>query len=202
MSHRAARRILAVVSIAMLLGGCGAGGRFRRDARALDSPSADARRESALQLGTARVPDDSTRRQLVRKLSVMAQSDPEALVRSASLTALAMQDPEAAVDLARRVRTDTDPMVRWDAVRVMRTRGGRSTVGELVEMTKDSDENVRREAVKSLGPYDDPAVVAALIDRITDKDISVAHAARESLMQISGGVDLGMSADAWRKWLQ
>lgn len=197
-----ARALLAALLTGGLLTGCSGAGKFERNARALDSESPDVRRESALELRSARVRNQDLRAQLIRRLSVMAQSDPDPLVRSASVTALARQDPKTAVDIAGRMRTDDDPMVRHDAVNVMAAHGGKSVVGELIEMTKDPDEDVRREAVKALAPHDEPRVIAALIDRITDPHISVAHAARESLVQISGGVDLGMSAAAWRKWLQ
>ena len=73
----------------------------------------------------------------------------------------------------------------------------------LVELSEnDTDANTRRESARALGKYDDPASIAALIDRLEDSDVSVAHAARQSLTLISGGVDLGMKPEAWRKWLQ
>jgi HEAT repeat protein len=122
-----------------------------------------------------------------------------------------MQDPAVALDVARRVRADASPMVRWDAVKVIAGlatasprragRPDRSTVPILLELAgNDPDPNVRREAVKALAHYDEPRVIQALIVRIQDPSLSVAHAAREALVKLSAGVDLGMSRDAWERW--
>ena len=138
------RRVsLAITVMILALTGCTATGPLRERARGLESPSADVRRESANELRTTRVRDAELRGQLVRKLSVMAQSDPEPLVRSAALMALTRQDTATAVDLARRMRTDADAMVRWDAVKVMASFGGAEMVPALIEVAaNDADEAV------------------------------------------------------------
>lgn len=195
-----ARPLVACVVLWTLPAGCTT---FEQDAGGLDSRSADVRRESALDLGRTTVTDAALRARLIRRLAVLAQSDPDALARSAALNALSMQDPKEALDIAKRVRTDTSAMVRWDAVKVMAKTHDASLVPVLVELSEnDTDANTRRESARALGKYDDPASIAALIDRLEDSDVSVAHAARQSLTLISGGVDLGMKPEAWRKWLQ
>lgn len=199
----AGRTLVAVLFLPVLLAGCGSSANFERNAGGLESRSADIRRESALELGRTTVHDAELRARLIRRLSVLAQSDSDPLVRSAALNALSMQDPKQALDLARRVRTDTSPLVRWDAVKILARTYDISLIPVLAELAaSDPDANARREAAKALGKYDDPRSVAALIDRLTDGDLSVAHAARESLIHISGGVDLGMKPEPWRKWLQ
>jgi HEAT repeat protein len=198
------RRIpVAAALLPVLLTGCASWWSFEKNAGGLDSRSADTRRESALELGRTTVYDAGLRARLTRRLAVLAQSDSDPLVRSAALNALSMQDPKQALDVARRVRTDTSAMVRWDAVKILGRTRDPSLVPVLVELAAgDTDPNTRRECVKALGEYDDPRSIAALIDRLGDSDISVAHAARQSLIRISRGVDLGMKAEPWRKWLQ
>jgi HEAT repeat protein len=189
--------------IPALLAGCASWGKFEQNAGGLESRSADVRRESALELGRTAVHDPELRAKLIRRLSVLAQSDPDPLVRSSALNGLAMQDPRQALDVARRVRTDTNAMVRWDAVKILARTYDTTLVPVLAELAQnDTDENTRRECVKALGKYDEAHSIAALIDRLTDSDLSVAHAARESLIHISGGVDLGMKPEPWHKWLE
>ena len=197
-----ANLIVLSTSLLTFLVGCETSAPLTEDARGLDSPSAYVRRESANRLRTTRVDEPELRRQLVRRLSVLAQSDPEPLVRSAALLALTRQDPAVALDVAKRVRTDSSPMVRWDAAIVLRKFGDEAVVDVLIEIAaKDAAEEARREAVKALGDYDGPRVIDALIARLDDPEISVKHAARDSLIRISGGaVDFGMNAQAWRKW--
>ena len=194
--------VVAVVVSAALVG-CGGSRQFEKKARRLESDNPDVRRESALDMGKSYVADDARRAELIRRLSVMAQSDDDPLVRSAALTGLCEQDRKVGVDMATRMRTDPHPMVRWDAVKVMAAYGDAATIGALIEVAgKDEDERVRREAVKALAKYNEPRVVDALIARLTDRSVTVAHAARDSLRQIAGGVDLGMDVEAWRKWLK
>lgn len=197
-------RILASGAGSLVLWGLAAGcGSFEKNATGLDSRSADVRRESALELGRSTVVDASLRSRLIRRLGVLAQSDPDPLVRSAALNGLAMQDRKEGLEVAKRVRTDTSAMVRWDAVKIMADAHDASLVPVLAEMAQtDEDANTRCDSVRALGKYDDPRSIAALIDRLGDSDISVAHAARRSLTQIAHGVDLGMKPEAWRKWLQ
>ena len=195
--------VTAAVVFSAALVGCGGSRKFERKAQRLESDNPDVRRESALEMGKTYVSNDARRAELIQRLSVMAQSDDDPLVRSAALTALCEQDRRAAVDLAVRMRADTHPMVRWDAVKVMAAYGDAATIPALIEVAeKDDDERVRREAVKALAKYNEPRVVDALLGRLTDRSISVAHAARDSLRQIAGGVDLGMDVEAWRKWLR
>jgi len=198
------RRMLAALLILWTLAaGCASSTALNENARGLDSASADVRREAALDLGTTRVRDPDLRQRLIRRLSVMGQSDPDPLVRSAALTALEMQQVEAGLDLAKRLRTDTHPMVRRDAVAVMARHGGESVTDVLIEVAlKDPDEQVRREAARALGSYEAPPVVSALIACLGDDSPAVVHAARASLVHISGGVDFGTDAEAWRKWLE
>jgi HEAT repeat protein len=190
----------AIATMVLAFAGCAATPPLREDARGLESPNADVRRESANALRATRVPDPELHRQLVRKLAVMAQSDPEPLVRSAALMALTRQDAATAVDLARRLRTDPDTMVRWDAVKVMAASGGPELVPAFIEVAgNDASEDVRREATRALGAYGEPRVIDALVLRLNDEGPSVRHAARMSLARIAG-VDLGPAPDAWRKW--
>ena len=192
------RILTAAVLVVAMLSGCRS---TSQQVGGLDSPSADVRRESANELRTMRVADAEHRKQVVHRLSVMAQSDPEPLVRSAALLAITTQDAAAALDIARRLRADADAMVRWDAVKVMAGANDATLIDPLVEVAaKDTSEEVRREAVRALARYDDPRVIDILIARLNDESVSVAHAARASLTEIAGGIDLGMSPDAWRKW--
>ncbi len=172
-----------------------------RGPEALESASADARREAALSLTKSRIEDADVRAQVARKLAVMAQSDPEALVRSAALQALLVQNAPMAVDVARRVRADESAMVRWDAVKVLADLGGRPLMPALLEMLAgDPDANVRRECARGLARFDELPVIRALVAALEDADLSVVQAAHDSLVKLSAGVDLGMKPEPWQKW--
>ncbi len=176
-----------------------AGGKF--EPAKLESPNADVRRETALLLTKSVLPNRDMRQTVSKRLVVMAQGDPEALVRSAALQALLVQRPVAAVDVARRVRADASPIVRWDAAKILADLGGAPLVPALIEMlSTDPDENVRREAAKGLSRYDEPRVIQALIVSLDDESTSVSHAARESLVKLSSGIDMGTKREAWEKW--
>jgi HEAT repeat protein len=197
-------RVLLVAMIpTLLLAGC-AGTRpvrFVERAHGLESDNPDVRRESANVLRDVPVDDPEHRRALVQRLAVMAQSDPEPLVRSAALSALTVQDPERALDVATRIRTDTDDMVRWDAVKVIGRLGDTNSVGVLIGVLRnDASRDARREAARALARFEEPRVVDALIDALEDEDLSVAHAARISLTRLNLGVDLGMKPGPWRRW--
>ena len=197
------RVFVAALMISGLAAGCRSSGALEDSARRLESDSADIRRESTLEVGRTRVADPQVRARLTRRLSVLAQSDPEPLVRSSALMALAMQQPQAGVELAQKLRTDTNAMVRRDAVRILADHGDESTIGVLIEIARnDPDPRTRRAAVLALGKYDEPRVIDVLIACLSDDSRMVAHAARESLINISGGVDLGANAETWKKWLQ
>jgi len=132
---------------------------------------------------------------------VLAQSDPEPLVRSASLNAVGTQDPEAALDLARRVRTDASAMVRRDAVLVLARRVDGPRIDALIELARDDDPDVRTEATRALGHADEPRVINVLLERLDDVEPSVQHAAREGLIRHAGGtVDFGTRRDNWEQW--
>ncbi|KPK97539.1 MAG: hypothetical protein AMK75_07460 [Planctomycetes bacterium SM23_65] len=183
--------------------GCTSSRALRSAAHGLESESADVRREATLELGHSRVADPELRARLTRRFSVLAQSDEDPLVRSSALTAVATQQPQAAVELAKRLRTDRSPMVRRDAVKVLAEHGDASAVDVLIEIARnDPDARTRRTAVLALGKYDEPRVIRALIECLSDDSRTVAHAARDSLTRISGGLDLGTNAEDWKKWLQ
>ena len=203
-TDRSATRASVLLVVLWLLTGCEHSAPVRRDASGLDSTSADVRRESANALRAVRVTDAERRKQTVRRLSVMAQSDPEPLVRSAALFALTTQDVHTALDMARRVRTDRSAIVRRDAVIVLGGYGDEGHVDVLIEIAeKDFDADVRAEATRALGQYNVPRVIHTLIGRLDDSESSVRHAAREGLIRLSGGtVDFGANRAHWETWWQ
>ena len=197
------RRFLPTGVVLLLLAvGCSSWSEFQENVKGLDSYNADVRRRSAFALGDIAQQDEPHESKVVRKLAVMAQSDPDPLVRSSALTSLALRDVTVGVSTATRVRTDPSTMVRIDAVKVMSTHGGSAVIDVLIEIAqKDHDEYVRREAVKGLSKHNDPRVIAALVARLSDPSLSVAHAAREGLTGLCGE-DLGMYPSAWKKYIQ
>ena len=165
-------RVLAAIALAALtmVYSCTAG-TFGQNAAALASEDSDLRRESALALGQAHVADDALRAKLIRRLEVLAQSDPDPLVRSAALTALVEQDSTVAVDVARRIRTDRCPLVRRDVVRVLSRYGDDDVVAPLLEMVEeDGDPATRRDAALALGAFHRPEAIEVLIGRLADPD--------------------------------
>ena len=183
--------ILAVIA-ALAAAGCGAGPGFRRNVQGLESGNPDVRRESALGLGHTKLRNARLRDATITRLAVMAEMDADPLTRSAALMALSLQNPGKAVE--------TSPTVRADAAKIMRMHGDASCVGPLIAMLKEErNVKVRRETVKALGRFREPDAVVVLIERLGDPDRSVAHAARESLVRVSGR-DFSMDRSAWRNW--
>ena len=196
------RSIATGVFLLLLAAGCSSWPEFERNVKGLDSHNADVRRRSAFALGNIAIQEEPHEAKVVRKLAVMAQSDPDPLVRSTALTSLALRDANAGVSTATKVRTDTATVVRLDAVKVMSTHGGAAVIDVLIEIAeKDHHEDVRRQAVKGLARHNDPRVLAALVARLSDPSVSVAHAAREGLIGLCGE-DLGMEPSAWQKYTQ
>ena len=101
------------VLLAALLAGC------RGDGGGLKSENPDVRRERALELGRQKPWTAGGKKTLADSLTALGQSDPDPLVRSASLEALAEHDRDAARKLACGLLVDEDPTVRWDAVKVL-----------------------------------------------------------------------------------
>ena len=191
--------ILAVIA-ALAAAGCGAGPGFRRNVQGLESGNPDVRRESALGLGHTKLRNARLRDATITRLAVMAEMDADPLTRSAALMALSLQNPGKAVETAKLLRSDQSPTVRADAAKIMRMHGDASCVGPLIAMLKEErNVKVRRETVKALGRFREPDAVVVLIERLGDPDRSVAHAARESLVRVSGR-DFSMDRSAWRNW--
>jgi HEAT repeat protein len=169
-------------------------------AEGLKSPSPDIRRESAFELGERRVSDNEVRIAMLKAMTVLAEGDPEPLVRSQAMVAAARQDAKLGAAVAERESKDSSPMVRTDAMKVLGLYGADANVPVLVESSaKDPEAQVRREAVKSLSRFKGPEVIKALIDRLGDPDLSVAQAAHEALVKMTKS-DFGMDRKSWKAW--
>ncbi|MCE0521699.1 MAG: HEAT repeat domain-containing protein [Methylacidiphilales bacterium] len=77
--------------------------------------------------------------------------------------------------------TNSDPLVRGGAVRVLGLTGKATFIPALTTATKDSDKNVRRAAVAALGGIKDPSTVPPLIDALKDSYWFVRSDAAEAL---------------------
>jgi len=185
--------LLLPITLAGCLGGPEGGG--------LRSDNPDVRRERVLELGQQKPWGSGAKKELNDALVAVGQSDPDPLVRSAALASYRRQDPAAARTLAIELAADPDPLVRWDAVKVLAASNDpRARSVLLYALRSDDSSDVRREAARGLANFDDQEVLQELILRLGDPDPGVVVKAYRSLRSISG-LNLGTHASRWQEWL-
>jgi HEAT repeat protein len=105
---------------------------------------------------------------------VQAADDPQPLVRSAVVSAIARSHDPSAVLCRLRLLSDADSTVRASALLAAAIARDRAAVPAAVALLRDSDARVRAAAAHTLGALEDPAAVPALMDRKDDPAPQVA----------------------------
>ena len=88
---------------------------------------------------------------------------------------------DLAPELIERVVTDSDPMVRAEALEALRTLGAREAVPAALVALGDGDERVRAAATSLLGALGGSELASVIQPRSTDKDPLVRAAAARAL---------------------
>ena len=112
--------------------------------------------------------------------------DPNKMVRSAALSALASRGGKINIDKVAEVLTDPDLDVQNKAVDVLIKANHPDTIRYLVNALKDESEYARRAAVEVLNEIGDVNSVKDLLDAIKDDDWWVRSRAGDALAEIGG----------------
>ncbi|MGI9238114.1 MAG: HEAT repeat domain-containing protein [Woeseiaceae bacterium] len=116
----------------------------------------------------------------------MQLKDPNKMVRSAALSALATRGGNINIDKVAAVLTDPDLDVQNKAVDVVIKANHPDTVKYLVHALKDESEYARRAAVEVLNEIGDVDSVKDLLSAIKDDDWWVRSRAGDALAEIGG----------------
>jgi serine/threonine-protein kinase len=116
----------------------------------------------------------------------MQLKDPNKMVRSAALSALATRGSNINVDKVAEVLTDPDLDVQNKAVDVLIKADHPDTIHYLVNALKDESEYARRAAVEVLNEIGDVNSVKDLLAAIKDDDWWVRSRAGDALAEIGG----------------
>ncbi|MGI9234517.1 MAG: HEAT repeat domain-containing protein [Woeseiaceae bacterium] len=116
----------------------------------------------------------------------MQLKDPNKMVRSAALSALATRGGNINIDKVAAVLTDPDLDVQNKAVDVLIKANHPDTVKYLVHALKDESEYARRAAVEVLNEIGDVDSVKDLLGAIKDDDWWVRSRAGDALAEIGG----------------
>ena len=116
----------------------------------------------------------------------MQLKDPNKMVRSAALGALANRDGKIRIERVAALLTDPDIDVQNKAVDVIVRINHPETVKYLVDALKDESEYARRAAVEVLNEIGDVNSVKDLLDAIKDDDWWVRSRAGDALAEIGG----------------
>jgi serine/threonine-protein kinase len=116
----------------------------------------------------------------------MQLKDPNKMVRSAALSALASRGGNINVEVVARVLTDPDLDVQNKAVDVLIKANHPDTIHHLVNALKDESEYSRRAAVEVLNEIGDVNSVKDLLEAIKDDDWWVRSRAGDALAEIGG----------------
>lgn len=184
---------------------------------ALESKLADDRRRGVVGLAKS---NDGTTDWAAKVYDTLARTDPDAMVRCASLRALAnCDDTPRAETCVRILRSpaqkselvrEAPPTVRWCAAQlalhIVRSGGFHDEEREpLVEALVDrvrneSDANARLAMIEALGYFPERRVLEALIDVLGVENFAIQHTAEYSLASLTG-VTHDHDQDAWREWM-
>jgi len=116
----------------------------------------------------------------------MQLKDPNKMVRSAALSALATRGSNINIDKVAEVLTDPDLDVQSKAVDVLIKANHPDTIHYLVNALKDESEYARRAAVEVLNEIGDINSVKDLLAAIKDDDWWVRSRAGDALAEIGG----------------
>ena len=164
---------------------------------AVDPGDPDARRRSVALLQAAPFGGAEPYVNLYRLLI----DDPDPTVRAACIRALGLHgDPSDAPAIVRQLDHEL-PIVRWEAAKALQKLHHPDAVEPLIaHLANDVDDDVRLASARALGQYPQSQVIQALIGALRDRSYGVVHAARESLVTLTGQEQLGADSAEWLQW--
>jgi len=146
------------------------------------------------------------------KTVMVGSPDPDATVRAAAVKALGLHGTVDDVKIIIPRLDDQVAFVRWEAAEalgqihspsairpLLRTVREKTGLKEGADSDGDQDADVRQACAIALGQYATPAVFDGLVAALDDSNFGVAHAARDSLMTLTG-YDMGVEPGDWLLW--
>lgn len=183
--------------------------RLGDQARLLQSPNPDARRNAVYRLSsgwTFARQDPYTQRYAFMAIgnpaSTQVKPDPSPNVRAAALRALNLSRDGSRTPVYIASLEDNSPRVRLEAAKALANIPDAGAIKPLIKLLKDrnEDQDVRIAAADALRCYRDSMVARALIEALGYRNFGIVHEAHQSLRFIAGE-DLGYDANAWLEWV-
>jgi HEAT repeat protein len=143
--------------------------------------------------------DSPEQRQLTDELARQIQIEPDPLVRTAVVNAIAEFRTPMAQQVLEAGLEDASRPVRIACCRALGQRGEASSVRSLSQVLKqDKDLDVRLTAAEALGKIHSPESVQALVTALEDRDPAMQYVGVQSMKTLTGK-DYGGDVDAWRQ---
>jgi hypothetical protein len=143
--------------------------------------------------------DSPEQRQLTDELARQIQIEPDPLVRTAVVNAIAEFRTPIAQQVLEAGLNDSGASVRIACCRVLGKRGEASSVKSLSQTLKqDKDLDVRLAAAEALGKINSPESITALVTALEDRDPALQYVGVQSMKSLTGK-DYGGDVDAWRQ---
>jgi len=148
--------------------------------------------------------DSSARREpsVVKLFCLVAQTDPDALVRAAAVRGLGLMDgQEVLAVLGQAATADKDAFVRTDAAASLGLQAKPEAVPALAQvLAGDPNSDVRVAAADALRRIKSKAAAQALVVGLKDSHLAVSERSWESLRYMTG-MDLPRQYGAWEDYL-
>ncbi len=183
--------------VVVALAGCGRGiDSWQEQIQSADNP--DQRREGVLELMEQRVSKSDG---AVRLFALLAESDGDPTVRSASVQALGESgNARAVAPLARVLTNEGNTQVRIDAAVALGKVHGPNAVRPLLSrLREDPVSEVQAACARALGKYPYPTVVQALVAAMLNDDFSIVFEAQQSLEKLTEASF--QTSRGWQGWL-
>ena len=143
--------------------------------------------------------DTPDQRQITDELARQIQIEPDPLVRTTIVSAVAEFHTPIAPQVLRAGLNDDSAAVRIACCRALGERAEPDSVPRLAQSLKqDKDLDVRLAAAEALGKINSPASVTALVAALDDRDPALQYVGVQSMKALTGK-DYGGDVDAWRQ---
>jgi HEAT repeat protein len=143
--------------------------------------------------------DSPEQRELSDQLARQIQIEPDPIVRTAVIEAIAEFRTPIAQQVLEAGLSDKDTGVRVACCKALGRRADPTTVPKLAAILRtDEDIDVRLAATEALGNIRTPQAMQALVIALDDRDPALQFVGVESLKSITGK-DFGPNVAAWRQ---
>ena len=167
---------------------------LRRVAAAVKDPAPEVRRAAVAAL------EDLYAREEALTVAWLAEHDPDPGVREKACRFCGSFGDDGSVGYLTAALCDTVPAVRVEAATGLAGLGVKNRHAEVAALVNDPDERVRLAAVRALAHIGTDEEVPLLVTKLAQETCVERSIILETLVCITG-VNQGLSADRWWKWL-